>query len=251
MIRSANTFPQAAGIASSASSFAALTAASIAYFSSDLARAKALIAASDAASAPFRESLAQLSREGSGSSCRSFGGPFVSWENETVTPVASNLPPLSDLVVVVSGGKKEVGSSEAHRRVLTSPHWSGRVARAEARYHLLLPAIVRGDFSAFAELARADSDDMHDLFETSVPSFGYRTAATREVIDYLPQVGSPYAVTLDAGPNVHVIVPQATESFWKQRLVARFPEHPLLVDRQGAGAEIMRIEGDPASGGSV
>src|SRR5690606_28765036 len=107
-IRTSNTFPHAAGIASSASSFAALTLATAALQALDREAFRKRYA-EDAA---LRAALGSLSREGSGSSARSFDGPFVSWEGETVEAVPSSLPPLSDLVVVVSSGEKKVGSSE-------------------------------------------------------------------------------------------------------------------------------------------
>jgi hypothetical protein len=35
-----------------------------------------------------------------------------------------------------------------------------------------------------------------------------------------------------------VIVPQAHEEFWRRKLVERFPQFPLLIDREGSGAEL-------------
>ena len=107
-IRSANTFPSGAGIASSASSFAALTLAVSAHLDSNC------------------ETVSSLSREGSGSSCRSFEGPFVKWEDETISKVESKMDPASDLVMIVSSKQKKVSSSEAHKRVVASPLWEGQ-----------------------------------------------------------------------------------------------------------------------------
>jgi diphosphomevalonate decarboxylase len=232
-ILSSNTFPTAAGIASSASSFAALTLASIAYFSKSTEKFLDLYREGPA----LKRELAALSREGSGSSCRSFEGPFVAWESDRAARVESTLAPLSDLVVVVAAGAKKVGSSEAHRRVLTSPHWSARADHAGRRFSDLKKAILSGDFPEFSKIANADSKEMHQLFETSVPPFSYFAAGTSEVLDFLASE-SGIAVTMDAGPNVHVIVPQAHEEFWRRKLVERFPQFPLLIDREGSGAEL-------------
>jgi diphosphomevalonate decarboxylase len=233
-VRTANTFPAAAGIASSASSFAALTLAAAAFRARDIEAFRDRYATEPA----FRRELASISREGSGSSCRSFEGPFVAWSEEHTEKIESALRPLSDLVVVVSATEKKVGSSEAHRRVRTSPQWDGRPLRAENRYTDLRRALTQGNFAALSEIADADFRDMHRLFETSVPPFSYFAPGTTEVLDFLGGE-SGIAITLDAGPNVHVIVPQAEEEYWRSKIVARFPQFPILVDREGLGAEFV------------
>ncbi len=234
-IRTTNTFPHAAGIASSASSFAALTLAGVAF----LARDRSLFRAKFASTPGLRRRLAALAREGSGSSIRSFEGPFVAWEGSEAFSVEATLPALSDLVVVVASREKKVSSREAHLRVRTSSAWSGRPARAHTRYAELRTALVAGDFPTFARIAEEDANDMHQLFETAEPAFSYRTKETRQVMEFLATVGAPYAATLDAGPNVHVIVPQSAELLWKRRIAEEFPQYPVLVDRQGTGAELM------------
>lgn len=238
-LRTSNTFPSAAGIASSASSFAGLTLAAAAVLAAD----SDLFLTTYRKNSEFRAALAALSREGSGSSCRSFEGPFVAWDGEGVKAVESHLPPLSDLVVVVSALEKKVGSSEAHRRVKSSPNWVGRTSRATERFQNLKIALVKNDFSALATIARADSKDMHELFATSVPPFSYLEKGSKQVLDFFKQEhpDAVVVVTLDAGPNVHLIVPQSEESHWKRVLNLRFPEFPILVDREGAGAEILEI----------
>ncbi len=233
-IRTSNTFPAAAGIASSASSYAALTLAATAYHAGDADALRSRYASEPA----LRRALASLSREGSGSSCRSFEGPFVAWDEDRTERVESALGPLSDLVVVVSATEKKVGSSEAHRRVRSSPHWEGRATRAKNRYADLRNALRGGNFIGLSEIAEADFRDMHQLFETSVPPFSYFAPGTSEVLDFLDGE-SGIAVTMDAGPNVHVVIPQANEEYWRAKLTARFPEFPILVDREGTGAEFV------------
>jgi diphosphomevalonate decarboxylase len=233
-VRTTNTFPSSAGIASSASSFAALTLAATAYHARDAEEFRLQYAGDP----ELRRALAALSREGSGSSCRSFEGPFVAWDEARTERIESALQPLSDLVIVVSAGEKKIGSTEAHRRVRTSPNWEGRTTRAENRYRDLKNAIAHGNFAGLAEIAEADYRDMHRLFETSNPPFSYFAPRTNEVLGFL--AGSPgIAVTMDAGPNVHVIVPQSEEEFWRAKISARFPELPLLIDREGTGAEFV------------
>jgi diphosphomevalonate decarboxylase len=243
-VRTANTFPTSAGIASSASSFAALTLAAAAFAARDAGKFRAEYAGNT----DFRRALAALSREGSGSSCRSFEGPFVAWDEARTERVTSALKPLSDLVVVISAREKKVGSTEAHRRVRSSPHWDGRPTRATNRYRDLRKALNQGNFAGLSEIADAEYRDLHGLFETAVPPFSYFAPGTAEVLDFLENE-TGIAVTMDAGPNVHVLVPQAEAEHWRRKLGERFPEYPILTDHEGTGAEFVAFSGAEADRG--
>lgn len=228
-VRTGNAFPAGAGIASSASGFAALT----------LAIASAL----GKGTAP-RGELAALSRQGSGSSCRSFEGPWVEWRDAEAAPVASNFEPLSDLVVLVEETEKTVGSSEAHLRVRTSPLWKGRVERANARLESIRAALSSADWGLLSRTCWEEAMDMHELFHTAAPSFSYWTPRTREILAWLESIGAnaakvKMAVTLDAGPNIHLLVPRHDEAFWMDRIEERFPGTSVLSDRQGSGAKVL------------
>jgi diphosphomevalonate decarboxylase len=233
-----NTFPTASGIASSASSFAAFTLAATAAACADLAAFKKAWRNDSA----LRAELAKISRQGSGSSCRSFDGPWILWNGEETQPVPSRLPEISDLVVVVSSATKEVSSSEAHRRVTTSPLWNGRVERANQRTEILRAAISAGDWNEVARQAWAECWEMHSLFHTSQPPFTYFQPGTIAVLRWLSSAvasPNPPIVTLDAGPNVHVLVPSAEVDQWLTKLNEAFPEYQVLKDTQGFGAELL------------
>jgi diphosphomevalonate decarboxylase len=229
-----NTFPASAGIASSASSFAAVTLAAVKLRAAD----EGAFARAWKAEPALRRACAAISRQGSGSSCRSFEGPFVRWDGESARAVSSALPELSHFVVVVSEDAKAVGSSEAHRRVRTSPQWATRPERAARRCDELVSALARRDLRAVARLAWLDAWEMHGLFHTSVPPFSYWKPATIDALHALaPFVAreNPPIVTLDAGPNLHVIVERAREGEWRARLSDLGGK--LLEDRPGGGAE--------------
>ena len=234
-LRSANTFPSASGIASSASSFAAITLATM------LACARDSRAFSEefARDPRLRRRLATISREGSGSSCRSFEGPFVHWKGVETTVVESSLPELSHFVILISSETKSVSSSEAHRRVKTSPLWVGRPERANERCAGILDALKSGDLHRIAHLAWAESWEMHSLFHTCAEPFTYWQAGTIEALRWLaPSLGNsePPIVTMDAGPNIHMIVPRASRTEWRERLEKQFGPGALLEDRPGTGA---------------
>lgn len=197
-IESGNNFPAECGLASSASSFAALTKASAGIF--EMINSNPEISEVE---------LAEWSRQGSGSSCRSFFGPFSLWYPEGVRPLEFQMGPLTHQVVVVDAQHKDVSSSEAHRRVISSPLFSNRPQRAEKRLADLILALKQGDWAQACEVCWNEFWDMHSLFETSAPHFGYMTSGTMDVLNYSREFWKKHSdgplVTMDAGANVHFL----------------------------------------------
>ena len=242
-IRTANTFPASVGIASSASSFAAITLAATKSFFVDLLEFERMWKSDP----EFKLKLARLSRQGSGSSCRSFDGPFVLWEEETAKVIDSHLPKLSDLVVIVTSQAKQVSSSEAHLKVLSSPLWQNRPERVSARLSLLKAALISNDLTTVSRVSWQECWEMHSLFHTSSEPFTYFEPGTIEVLRWiapsvsvnenqvLPSEIPPPIVTLDAGPNVHILVPTENAEVWVKRLRNQFPQFGILQDTQGNG----------------
>lgn len=257
-IRSANTFPAASGIASSASSFAALTLATAQACAAD---PEAFARAWDS-DRELHRALARLSRQGSGSSCRSFEGPWVLWRGTDAAALdfsspdlgAGRMPEMADLVILVESAPKAVSSSQAHQRVQTSPLWAGRPERAEGRLEKMIEALRRGELAAVSRLAWQEAWEMHSLFHTAEEPFTYWRPGTLEILNGLrpfvwpaesgtlsAQPGQvPPIVTLDAGPNVHVLVPATRAPEWRERLRSAFPAWRILEDVQGLGAEGVR-----------
>lgn len=200
VVRSGNNFPADCGIASSASSFAALTLAAVKCLETFHATKKL-----------SHEEIIALSRQGSGSSCRSHFPGLVEWTEEHVAPLTSRLTSLSHMVVMVSDGVKKVSSSQAHEAVKTSSLIRGRAERAEERFRLLKTEVLTfpANWKNIFELTWADFWDMHALFETSQPSFGYMSAGSLAVLNLTKQLwetaGDGPIVTMDAGPNVHLL----------------------------------------------
>jgi diphosphomevalonate decarboxylase len=253
-LRSGNTFPEASGIASSASSFAAITLA-VALASAAEPEAFEQAWESDLR---LRREFARLSRQGSGSSCRSFEGPFVEWAGEDARAVETAMPNLAHFVVLVSEEAKRVSSSEAHSRIKTSPLWAKRVERVEKRLELLRSALQSGDIAAASRLSWSEFWEMHSLFHTCEEPFTYWKPGTIEALDFFaPFVKSsiqsdlsvpisivPPIVTMDAGPNLHLIVPATDAAAWRLRLDARFGAARILEDKPGRGARVVSEKQD-------
>lgn len=240
LLRSGNTFPTSAGIASSAASFAALTLATAMTLADDQA-------AFDRAweSEPgLRRDLASLSRQGSGSSCRSFEGPWVGWERERAFKVNSSTPQLRHFVLLVSDASKKISSSEAHQLVKESPLWTGRVERASARFEQARRALAEGDLTRLARIAWNETWEMHSLFHTALEPFSYWRPRTVEILQWLSVLMSgpePPIVSMDAGPNVHLIVAATKADSWRDLLIERHGVDSFLEDEPGGGGGPLRI----------
>ncbi len=233
-IRTANSFPMAAGIASSASSFAAATLAGF-----------ALTHPQEASrwdqDTELRSRVASLSQRGSGSSCRSLDGPWIMWQGTQARALQSSLKAddLCHFVLVVSAQEKSVSSSAAHQRVLTSPKWRGRPERAEQRLKSCAEALANGRWDQLCTIAWEEAHDMHELFHTATEPFSYQTDKTKQLLAALePEVHWARAcVTMDAGANVHVIVKKADRERILQ--IADQQGVRVLEDCPGLGAKVV------------
>lgn len=201
-VRSGNNFPSDCGLASSASSFAALTLVAF-EMAKDQSPNKALIESLSL------EDLSSLSRQGSGSSCRSLFSPWALWKSEGAESIKFPYELLLHDVLILEEEKKTVSSSEAHKRVTSSLLFQGRVARAQSRLKNLIEALSLKQWSQAFEITWSEMWDMHALFETANPSFGYMTGASVDALhvvkSFWQEKGDGPLVTMDAGPNVHLL----------------------------------------------
>ena len=214
LISSGNNFPADCGIASSASSFAALTDCAIEVMQNEMDDLQ----------------RAQLSSKGSGSSCRSFLPGWVLWQGDEIKQIPSPWEQMHHMVVIVGDGKKEVSSSEAHQRVSTSPQFEGRTERAEQRLEACLQCFAKEDWKSFYQIVWDEFKDMHNLFETSTPSFSYFLPGSHEILahceEYWKENSDGPVVTMDAGANVHLLwrMDQQTQAldFYKKVLQGQY-----------------------------
>jgi len=233
-LRTANNFPASSGIASSASSFAAVTLATSIAIASDPVQFQKVWENE----VELKRALARVSRQGSGSSCRSFEGPWVLWEGENAAGLQTPaMPSLSDFILLIGTGPKHVSSSAAHEKVKTSPLWEARTERVASRLQALEAALGEGSFSDVARISWAEMWEMHSLFHSCAEPFSYWEPGSIEALQWLHSLGVDRPiVTMDAGANVHILVPTEQEKEWSRRLHARFPAWKILTDRQGEGA---------------
>jgi diphosphomevalonate decarboxylase len=230
---SENNFPSGAGIASSASAFAALA----------LAAARAADLTLDEAG------LSRLARRGSGSACRSIPGGFVEWlpgtgdaDSFAAALASPDHWPLADCIALVHSGHKKTGSTEGHALAPTSPLQAGRVADAPRRLDLCRRAIRARDFEALSAVVELDSDMMHAVMMTSSPALMYWQPASLEIMQAVQAwraQGLPVCYTLDAGPNVHVLCPADQARAVGERLRSVPGVTDVLAARVGGPAALL------------
>lgn len=152
---SSNNFPTAAGLASSASGYAALTLAATQAYGLDL----------DA------NALSVLARMGSGSAPRSFWGGFSilhrGERDDGLDAIAKPLLdakrwPLEVVIAITEHGPKSVPSRVGMNHTMaTSPYYSTWVEHNEARLDDAADAVLAQDFERLADLSEASALQMH------------------------------------------------------------------------------------------
>ena len=232
-MESENNFPSGTGIASSASAFAALTAAACAAAGLQLSE---------------RE-LSILARLGSGSASRSIPAGFVEWQagtNNDDSFAFSIAPPdhwtLTDCIAIVSDEHKAVGSTGGHAIAHTSPLQAARIKDTPRSLDLCREALLARDFPRFAEIVEEDSTMMHAIMMTSRPPLYYwqpPTLAIMEAVREWRASGLPVCFTIDAGPNVHVITLAGHAGEVEKRLRAIAGVQNVLVASVGGGTELV------------
>lgn len=199
---SANNFPTAAGLASSAAGFAALV--------------RAIANLYELPQSP--EELSLIARQGSGSACRSLMGGYVAWRAGTkedgsdsmaqeVAPV-SHWPEMRALVLVVSAEKKGVPSTAGMQTTVETSTLS------PARFKEIVPrrlseiekAIHERDFETFARITMQDSNSFHAICLDSWPPIHYMNDVSRAAMNAVETANRKAgklicAYTFDAGPN--------------------------------------------------
>lgn len=154
-VNSINAVPTAAGFASSASGFAALAAASGKALGLDL---------DDAA-------LSRLTRQGSGSACRSIYGGFVEWEkgeredgsdSYAIQVASQNHWDIRVAAVVLTAKEKDVSSRVGMKRTVdTSVFYDGWLASLPKDLQEIKAGIKDRDFEMVGSIAEANCLKMH------------------------------------------------------------------------------------------
>jgi diphosphomevalonate decarboxylase len=231
-VETANDFPTASGLASSASGFAALA----------LAATKAAGLDWDAAK------VSDLARRSSVSAARSVYGGFVTLAAGTTDAEVLAAEPLADAsdwpiamcVAVTTLAKKDVGSTAgmAHTSA-TSPYYAAWLATAPVLFERVRTAVLTRDLEALGTSAEESAFAMHATALAAAPALIYFSPATVAAVlrvQKLRREGTLAFVTIDAGPHVKVLSHAADAPRVQAALQEVEGVRQVLVARPGPAA---------------
>ncbi|CAL4097538.1 unnamed protein product, partial [Meganyctiphanes norvegica] len=226
---SANNFPTAAGLASSAAGYACLVSALGSVYG-------------------VEGDLSVISRQGSGSACRSIYGGLVRWYKgeladgsdsfaKTIAP-PDHWPNTRVIICIVNAGRKKTPSTEGMRRsVATSSLMEYRVQTSVVnRVNKIMQAIHEKDWSMFCDITMADSNEMHAVCQDTFPPCVYMTDTSQTITSLVYQYNEikiankedhhKICYTFDAGPNACLFVPGEVAEEVMNLVVTAFPPKP-------------------------
>ncbi len=213
-VKTHNSVPTAAGLASSASGFAALVIALDDLFGWQLST----------------QQLSILARLGSGSACRSFFPDFARWQkgeradglDSYATALPTSWPDLCLGLIKVDFGGKKIGSTVAMQQTTaTSPLHAAWSRAAEQQLDEMCDAISDHNFTQMGEIAENNALGMHATMLAARPPILYWQAETvraLETVWKLRREGLEVYATMDAGPNVKLLYLQENKSYLSKAL---------------------------------
>ena len=231
-VTSKNHVPTAAGLASSASSFAALTAAMFGILELE----------------KNEQEMSRIARRGSGSASRSIFGNFAVWNKgwDDASSYAESFYNqdigLSMIVAEISTDQKKMTSTKGMQLAQTAPTYSAWVKKSALQLEEMKSAIIQKDIEKIGLIAQDNALGMHEQNRLCKIPFDYFTNQTRRIIDFTNHCynrGLLAFVTIDAGPNVKIITDRATEQELLAQFRAEFPEMTFDVAHAGGGYEYL------------
>lgn len=233
LVTSVNKFPTASGLASSASGFAALAAASTAALGLDYPEAK----------------LSNLARWSSASAGRSIFGGFAELPAGKPGQKTLSAKPVADadhwdvriVVAVTAQGPKDVGSTEGMERSRsTSPFYDAWVERAPGIHATVKRGVKKRDLDAVGPAMEQSTFAFHSCGLTAIPIVYFQpaTLAALATVRRLRDAGIPVYATMDAGPHVKALCLAADAPKVKRALEKTEGVLRTIVAKPGPGVEV-------------
>ena len=250
-IKSKNTFPHSSGIASSASSMAALSVCLLDFEKMDNPQMS---------DEYFYKKASFIARIGSGSASRSLYGPVVIWGESKAYKTSSDLfgvnisghthnifKDFNDTILIIDPGQKKISSSEGHELMNKNPFSTERYQIARKNVIDLKEILKSGDLDGFISITESEALMIHSLMLTSNPSYILMKPNTLKVISKITEFRSetklPICFTLDAGSNVHLLYPahikNKVSDFISMELANYCSSNRYIEDQVGNGPEKM------------
>lgn len=227
-IVSTNEGPTAAGMASSASGFAALATAAAHAYGLDLSV----------------QDLSRLARRGSGSASRSLIDRFAVWHagtsDETSYAEAISAPDMAMVSVTVNAQEKKVSSRDgmvATRE--TSPFYQAWIDTTVTTLNDMIAACAAEDFTRIGEITETHAHRMHAVINATHPPIRYLAPVSWQVFEEVTAMrddGLEAYATADAGPNVVIICRPDDADAVAKRVT---PYGQINTFRPGPGAHLV------------
>ena len=249
-IRSKNSFPHSAGIASSASSMSALALC--------LCSLEDELFESLGDDSEFDKKASYIARLGSGSACRSVYPGMALWgQNDKIVgssdlyaiPYSENIHEVfhgfHDDILIASFAEKSVSSRTGHALMEGNAFAKPRYEQANERLLRLLSALKSGDLETFGQITENEALTLHALMMASNPSYILMRPNTLKMIEllraYRADTKHPIYFSLDAGPNLHVLYPEdivhEVRPFIDEHLAPLCENNIYIPDWVGKGPE--------------
>lgn len=220
-ITTVNNIATAAGLASSASGFAALIGALDQLCDWQLSLQEHSI----------------LARIGSGSASRSIANGFVRWHrgqceqgsDSFAKPINTTMPELAIGLMTLTSAEKAIGSTQGMQQTLAScPLFNAWPDFANQSVERLVKHIEQGDIDELMSEAEHNAMTMHATMIATKPSILYwqaESVAVMHQIWALRQQGLDIYFTMDAGPNIKLLFKRNDEAVVREH----FPSADIIL----------------------
>ena len=259
-IDSRNTFPHSSGIASSASSMAAL-AMCLVTLEQEITRGTPFGSTPEPGGGAVPPDLLKkssfIARLGSGSAARSIYPRLALWgrtdgwsgsSDEFAIPVTGfhkEFQGMRDAILIVESGQKKVSSSAGHQLMENNPFAPVRFDQARGNLLRLQSILEQGDWTGFISVMEEEALTLHAMMMTGRPGYLLMQPGTvsilHRIMEFREETGYRAGFTLDAGANVHLLYSRqdagAVEQFITSELLKFCEEGVLIRDFMGEGPE--------------
>lgn len=230
VIKTKNNFPTAAGYASSASGFAALSLACNQEFQLGLSP----------------KELACLARDGSGSATRSLSSGLVAWEpGNCEKSFGYQILPAHDVPLAVFSFKntdnaKTISSTKAMEQVRkSSPYYDAWIKSTTSDFNKSLNFIKNNQWVDLLKLAEINAFKMHATMLSSQPPIIYWEPQTISLIKRIQKTRQEKNliayISIDAGANIKLLTLQSQVP----KIINTFQDLSYTISLPGEGAKLI------------
>lgn len=228
-VRSFNNVYIKAGFASSASAFAALTAAYAIAIDKRVSKIE----------------LSRLARIGSGSAARSLHGGFVIWhkglthESSFAEQLPVSWPNFRMIFTLIETSEKKVSSRVGMQLcVEKSPSFMSFIKESSRQIEPLIDALIHNDIKTVGEIAEQNAEFMRNVMLEA--GLEYQTEKTRKLVETIKEIRKkhniPVYYTFDAGPNLILL----TEENYVEDITKLLEGIRLEVSRVGGPFSVVK-----------